>query len=86
MVRACIEKRRKIRRQRVMGMEVLGKKGEEDRSGDGWITSRTTCRRELSGEEAQDRVQWRCLIINIDQTYKWERMRKKKKIIVLYHT
>ena len=28
------------------------------RSGGGWITSRKTCQRELSGEEAQGRVQW----------------------------
>ena len=33
--------------------------------------------RELSGEEAQDRVQWRHLIRNIDPTYKWESIQKK---------
>ena len=32
--------------KRVMGMEVPGNEGEEDRSGDGWITSGTTCQRE----------------------------------------
>ena len=32
--------------QRVMGMKVPGKEGEEDRIRDGWITSGTTCRRE----------------------------------------
>ena len=32
--------------KRVMVMEVPGKEGEEDESGGGWITSRTTCRRE----------------------------------------
>ena len=37
--------------------------------------------RELSGEEAQDRVQWRRLRRNIDPTYKWERMRKKETVI-----
>ena len=35
--------------------------------------------RELLGEEAQYRVQWRRLIRNIDPTYKWENMRKTKK-------
>ena len=46
MVWACVEKRRRIRREeRVMDLEVPGK-GEEDRSGGGWITSRKTCRRE----------------------------------------
>ena len=33
--------------KRVMGMEVPGKKGEEDQSGGGWIASGTTCRREI---------------------------------------
>ncbi len=32
--------------KRVMVMEVPGKEGEEDQSGGGWITSRTTCWRE----------------------------------------
>ena len=32
--------------KRVMVMEVPGKRTREDRSGDGWITSKTTCRRE----------------------------------------
>ena len=40
-----------------------GKK-EEDRSGGGWMTPATAFRKELSGEEAQDRVQWMRLIIN----------------------
>ena len=31
--------------KRVMVMEVLVKEGEQDQSGGGWITSRTTCRR-----------------------------------------
>ena len=31
-----------------------------------WITSRTTCRRELSGEDVQDRAKWRRFIRNID--------------------
>ena len=41
--------------KRVMVMEVPGKRTREDRSGDGWITSKTTCRREreLSVEEAR---------------------------------
>ena len=32
--------------KRVMGMEVPGKEGGEDRTGGGWITSSTNCRRE----------------------------------------
>ena len=32
--------------KRVMMMDVPGKEGEEDRSGSGWITSGTTCRRD----------------------------------------
>ena len=32
--------------KRVMAMEVPEKEAEEDRSGCGWITSRTTCRKE----------------------------------------
>ena len=39
--------------------------------------------RELSGEGAKDRVQWRGLIRNIDPTIKWERMRKKKKKYII---
>ncbi len=54
--------------KRVIVMEVPGKEGEEDRSGGGWITSGTTCRRGLSGEDAQDRAKWRCLIRHIDPT------------------
>ena len=65
-------------------VEVPGKKRrvEEDRSGDGWITSGTPRQREreLSGKEVQDRVNRRCLIINIDLTYKWELGRMRKKI------
>ena len=39
-------------------MEVTGKRTREDRSGDGWITSKTTCRRErvVSGGSTLDRV------------------------------
>ena len=40
--------------------------------------------KELSREEAQDRVKWRRLIRNIDPTYKWERMRKKNNIVWVY--
>ena len=49
-------------------MEMPGKRRKGRPSGGGWITSRTTCRRELSGEEAQDRVHWRRLIRIIDPT------------------
>ena len=56
---AYIEKRR-----RICGQEI---EGEEDRSGGGLISG-TTCRRELSGENAQDRVKWRRLIRHIDPT------------------
>ena len=47
MVWACIEKRRRIRRQESDGDGGAGEKKERnDRSGGGWITSGTTCRRE----------------------------------------
>ena len=39
--------------KRVMVMEVPGKRTRGSRSVGGWITSRTTCRRELSEEEAR---------------------------------
>ena len=66
--------------KRLMATEVLGKEGEEERNRGGWVISRMTCRRELSREEAQDRVKWRRLTRNIDPTYKGERMRKKKSV------
>ena len=78
MVWASIEKTRRIHSQESNGDGGAGKKKEVDEGGGDWITSRTTCRRELSGEEAQDRVQWRCLIRIIDPTSKWEKRRKKK--------
>ena len=69
MVWACIAKRRRIRRQESDGDGGAGgKEGEEDESGGGWIASGTTCRRELSMEDAQDRAKWRCLIRHIDPT------------------
>ena len=47
MVWARIEKRRRIRRQESDGDGGAGgKEGEEDQSGGGWITPRTTCRTE----------------------------------------
>ena len=42
MIWACIEKRRRIRGQESDGDGDAG----ENRSGGGWITSKTTCRRE----------------------------------------
>ena len=35
--------------------------------------------RQFSGEEAQDLIKCRHLMRNIDFTYEWERMRKKKR-------
>ena len=52
MVWACTEKIRQIHRQESGGDGGAGEKKErsQDRSRGGWITPRTTCRRELSGE------------------------------------
>ena len=75
---ACIEKGRRIRRQESDG-GAGERKERKNKIGGGRTTSRTNCRRELSGEEAQDRTKWRRLIRHIDSTSKWERMRKKKK-------
>ena len=61
-------------------MEVPGKR-RRGRPKRRWLDNirNDLSERELSGEEAQDRVQWRRLIRNIDATLKRERMRKKKK-------
>ncbi len=68
----------------VVTMEVPGKsrRGRPKRR---WLDNIKTDlgERELSGEEAQHRVQWRRLIRHIDPTQKWERMRKKKKCILI---
>ncbi len=53
--------------KRVMVMEVLGKR-RRVRPKRRWLDNikNDLSERELSGEEAQDRVQWRRLIRNID--------------------
>ena len=52
-----------------MAMGYRGKEGDEDQSGGGWITSRTTCQeRELSGEEAHDGAKWKRLVRHIAPT------------------
>ena len=55
--------------KRVMVMEVPGerRRGRPTRK---WLDNinNDLSERELSGEEAQDRVQWRCFIRNIDPT------------------
>ena len=50
-------------------MEVPGKR-KRGRPKRRWLvnTKNDLSERELSGEEAQDRVKWRCLISNIDPT------------------
>ena len=55
--------------KRVMGMEVPGKR-RRGRPKRRWLDSirNDLSGRELSGEEVQDRVQWRRLIRNIDPT------------------
>ena len=55
--------------KRVMGMEVPGKR-RRGRPKWRWLDNikKDLSERELSGEEAQDRVQWRRLIRNIDPT------------------
>ena len=68
MVWACIEKRRSIR-----GQESDGDGGaweKKERKTEAWLDNikNDLSERELSGEEAQDRVQWRRLIRNIDPT------------------
>ena len=56
--------------KRVIVIEVPWKRGEEVRIASGWITSGTTCRRDLdmSGDETQCRINWKRLIRNIDPT------------------
>ena len=64
MVWACIEKRRRMRRQRVMAMEVPEKRRRRPKRR--WLDNikNYLSERELSGEEAQYRVQWRRLVRN----------------------
>ena len=55
--------------KRVMGMEVPGKR-RRGRPKQRWLDNikNDLSERKLSGEEAQDRVQWRRLIRHIDPT------------------
>ncbi len=55
--------------KRVMGMEVPGKR-RRGRPKRRWLDSirNDLSERELSGEDAQDWVKWRCLTRNIDPT------------------
>ena len=65
----------------VMVMEVPGKR-RRGRPKRRWLDNikNDLSERELSGEQAQYRVKWRCLIRNIDPIQKWERMWKKKAV------
>ena len=69
MVWACIEKRRRIRRQEIDGDGGAGekKRGSPKRR---WLDSirNDLSERELSREDAQDRAKWRGLIRHIDPT------------------
>ena len=72
MVCACIEKRRLIvLGKRVMVMEVPWKR-RRGRPKRRWLDNikNDLSERELLGEDAQDRVQWRRLRIIIDPKYK----------------
>ena len=60
----CIEKRRRIRRQE--SDEGAGEKKERETKAEGDNIKNDLSERELPGEEAQDRVQWRRLIRIID--------------------
>ena len=71
MVWACIEKRRRIRRQESDGDGGAGEKKEAKTKSEmvGLDNIKTdVSERELLEEEAQDRVQWRRFIRNIDPT------------------
>ena len=71
MVWACIEKRRIIRRQDSCGDGGAGERriGRPKRR---WLDNinKYLSERELPGEEAPERVQWRRIIRNIDHTCK----------------
>ena len=72
MVWACIEKGREEEEyvgKRMMGMNVAGKR-RRGRPNQRWLdnTRNDLSERELSGEEAQARVQWRRLTRIIDPT------------------
>ena len=76
MGRPYIEKKRKDVGKRVVVMEVprIRRRGRPKRR---WLGNISTgndlnCRRELSGEEEQDRI-------------KWKRMRKRKKKLSVLH-
>ena len=66
--------------KRVMVVEVPGER-RRGRPKWRWLDNNKNdlSERELSREEAQDRVQWRRLIRRIDFTQKREKIRKKKK-------
>ena len=70
--------------KRVMAMEVPGKR-RRGRPKRRWLDSirNDLSERELAGEDAQDRAKWRRLIRHIDPTYKWEKMKMKKKTVGL---
>ena len=69
MISACIEKRRRIRRQESDGDGGAGEKRSR-RPNRRWLDNirNDLSERELLGEEAQDWVEWRRLIRNIDPT------------------
>ena len=81
MVWACIEKRRRIRRQESdVDAGGRGNKGEEDQRGGGWIASGTTCR----SENCQGRTRNTGLNGGVSQHTstphkRGKKMRKKKK-------
>ena len=65
----CCEEKKNIRRQESYGgWRCRGKEGEENRPVLRWLVNvkKDLSERELSGEKAQDRVQWRRLIRIID--------------------
>ena len=69
MISACIEKRRRIRRQESDGDGGAGGK-RSGRPNLRWLDNirNDLSERELSGEETQYWVEWRRLIRNIDPT------------------
>ena len=69
MVWACIEKRRRIRREESDGDGGAGEKKErKTKAGCLYNINNDLSERELSGEDAQDRAKWRRLIRDIDPT------------------
>ena len=66
---ACIENRRRIRREESDGDGGAGgKKERKTKAGCLYNTNNDLSDREVSGEDAQDRTKWRRLIRDVDPT------------------